>query len=65
MWELAYVGAGLPALQATRSVSYCALMLSQASQLPQKPALLQTSSHTSEMLQRWGYFKAAMIASGL
>ncbi|TSD78847.1 hypothetical protein FFI16_021240 [Pseudomonas sp. KBS0710] len=59
MWERACVGAGLPAMQATRSASYCAVMLSQASQLPQK------SSHTSGLPLRSGYFKAAMIASGL
>ncbi|SDR21559.1 hypothetical protein SAMN04490207_4017 [Pseudomonas gessardii] len=29
-----YVGAGLPAMQATRSLSKTELMLSQASQLP-------------------------------
>ncbi|PRW85615.1 hypothetical protein FJ692_17750 [Pseudomonas fluorescens] len=32
--ELACVGAGLPAMQAPRSISQTAVMLSQASQLP-------------------------------
>ena len=44
MWELACVGAGLvwepglPAMQAPRCISYTAVMLSQASQLPHKPS---------------------------
>ncbi|TVT92868.1 hypothetical protein FPT15_00075 [Pseudomonas sp. RGB] len=32
------VGAGLPAIQAPRCISYTQVMLSQASQLPHKPA---------------------------
>ncbi|TLG89510.1 hypothetical protein FEM54_21740 [Pseudomonas edaphica] len=32
------MGAGLPAVQTTRSVPFTEAMLSQASQLPQKPA---------------------------
>jgi len=38
MWEQTYVGAGLPAMQTTRSSRQTELMLSQASQLPHKPA---------------------------
>ena len=34
MWERAFVGAGLPAIQAPRSYSQIEAMLSQASQLP-------------------------------
>ncbi|OPA99633.1 hypothetical protein BFW87_02655 [Pseudomonas fluorescens] len=34
MWELACVGAGLPAMQSPRCISCTAVMLSQASQLP-------------------------------
>ncbi|RTY01382.1 hypothetical protein EJ576_07250 [Pseudomonas sp. C 49-2] len=43
-----FVGAGLPAMQATRYISDTALMLSQASQLPQKPGIasyLETVAH--------------------
>ncbi|RAH00391.1 hypothetical protein DJ480_22615 [Pseudomonas sp. Leaf98] len=32
------MGAGLPAIQTTRSILFTEAMLSQASQLPQKPA---------------------------
>ncbi|AZP69862.1 hypothetical protein EJJ20_04540 [Pseudomonas poae] len=35
MWNEACVGAGLPAMQATRCIRYTEVMLSQASQLPQ------------------------------
>ncbi|TLG89225.1 hypothetical protein FEM54_22950 [Pseudomonas edaphica] len=37
MWELACVGAGLPAMQTPRSNRHSEVMLSQASQLPHKP----------------------------
>ena len=37
VWELACVGAGLPAMQTTRYIRYTQLMPSQASQLPHKP----------------------------
>ncbi|TLG91874.1 hypothetical protein FEM54_11190 [Pseudomonas edaphica] len=43
------MGAGLPAIQAPRSVSKTRSMLSQASQLPHKPAPTQASSHTSQL----------------
>ncbi|RZI23253.1 hypothetical protein EUX58_17515 [Pseudomonas sp. 770NI] len=38
MWEGLVWEPGLPAMQAPRYVSYTAVMLSQASQLPHKPA---------------------------
>ncbi|OPA95268.1 hypothetical protein BFW87_14590 [Pseudomonas fluorescens] len=38
MWELACVGAGLPAMQTPRYLRRTRLMPSQASQLPHKPA---------------------------
>ncbi|QHD08608.1 hypothetical protein PspR76_24085 [Pseudomonas sp. R76] len=38
LWVLICVGAGLPAMPSLRYVSHTAVMLSQASQLPHKPA---------------------------
>ncbi|OPA92539.1 hypothetical protein BFW87_18200 [Pseudomonas fluorescens] len=48
MWELACVGAGLPAMQAPRYVSCTEVMLSQASQLPQKADPTQACSHVDQ-----------------
>ncbi|QHD05984.1 hypothetical protein PspR76_09590 [Pseudomonas sp. R76] len=45
MWELACVGAGLPAMQPPRCFSCTAVMPSQASQLPHMSA-----PHTSLLL---------------
>ncbi|AYF50459.1 hypothetical protein DXV65_23845 [Pseudomonas fluorescens] len=48
-------GAGLPAIGLTRSNWQTELILSQASQLPHKPAPTQASSHTSPALRLgWG-----------
>ncbi|PSL95608.1 hypothetical protein C7U57_00075 [Pseudomonas sp. R9.37] len=47
------VGAGLPAIQAPRCISYTLVMLSQASQLPHKPApTLLTAIQISLMWSR-------------
>ena len=45
MWERACVGAGLPAMQTTRSICFTEAMLSQASQLPQKPLPTKVPIH--------------------
>ncbi|TSD79557.1 hypothetical protein FFI16_025015 [Pseudomonas sp. KBS0710] len=50
MWEQTCVGAGLPAMQSPRCISDTEVMLSQASQLPHKPAPTFDRCRCSEQL---------------
>ncbi|MRU49698.1 hypothetical protein FIV37_05180 [Pseudomonas gessardii] len=53
MWEQACVGAGLPAMQTPRYISCIEVMLSQASQLPHKPA--PTFGPAPDLITSWSW----------